>query len=100
MYVCRYVRMYVCMYVCMYMYVSMCTHAYNICKSVHNKHTFIYVHEWMDGCEENPVFEHEFSIKMHGLGVKMGYLHDAIFTHIGTDTSAYVLNGFFRPWDT
>ena len=45
------------------------------------------------------MFEHEFSIRMHGLGSKMGYMHDVIFTHIGTETSAYVLNNLFRPWD-
>lgn len=44
------------------------------------------------------LFEYDYSVRCHVAGVKVGFRYIKI-QHIGTDTSAYVLNKDKRQWD-
>lgn len=49
--------------------------------------------------ETDDAFEQQFSVRAHGCGVHMAYLHAVLFQHIGSEVSAYKLNGVSRPWE-
>ena len=56
--------------------------------------------EWGNFFSETDIaFEHQFSILCHSRDVHMAYLHAVLFKHIGTEISAYSLNGYARPWE-
>jgi hypothetical protein len=50
--------------------------------------------------ENDNLFEMRFSALGLASGGRMAYLHGMIFSHIGSDVSAYNLNKVYRPWDT
>lgn len=43
-------------------------------------------------------FEHLFTIMVSLSGLSIAYLPAVLFTHIGEDESAYILNNISRPW--
>lgn len=49
--------------------------------------------------ELDPAFEQHFSIVAHLCNMHVAYLHAIMFRHIGTEVSAYKLQGFDRPWE-
>jgi hypothetical protein len=47
----------------------------------------------------DPVFEHAFSLGVHDAGLRVAFLPRRTILHIGSEESAYAINGFARPWD-
>jgi len=49
--------------------------------------------------ETDRLFESWFSMQVMDAGMRVAFLDEISFRHIGTKDSAYTLNGFERPWD-